>query len=746
MSTLASSLAGLRAADPSHALSELIKRTELSWYNQSDPVEELETRKTVNSLYLLELLGEPDPQCAFAEWVAMQGAAVRLELAPFMRLRGRIARVPKEMLAALLLVHDLGKSGRVAAFFRKALPGQTVPAGHDELFSALLQAAPGYFPTLASLGSYRHLILEVVKAHFNLPQFMQAECPAAVIAPIRGLSSDAYDLMVAEAVLDLAGAAGCAPGSGSVVYSRPTAEATEMALAALDGLRDGASGVTETYENYLRRRAALIGLTGPRTGPLDPVLFTLTRLACCLRWTTAERGPELMAAYTALTSRWPGQPGEPPSGAAYRLVSELNADGIIRRAILVEYLPMLLQNVYRREGGGGPAAVVVLDVAARIFDEASVELTRHGFVAGTVKVVIDEVARLAAHVSLSDVEFALVGKAAEDLRIVPKDRRGRGIPAAEFRDSGGIEQFGLGAGQRIGIITAGGGADVINAALAGTMLARRGVRIEFIASVRNARPSSQAADGSQPSCIRLAAHGGQLTERVFRVTASSTPAPESKFRFLEWLPALDVFGGQAVYLVIEDAGHLADDLGAVLSHHAVDVVAVFDTGGDILESAGRGLRSSLSQDHRVLGAASAAVRQATLVVAIANIGMDSPPDARQKLEGCKAALFLPDKDDEKLFLNLLDRCEVAKEQRDGCRFLGKSPRLWAKALGGASGFCDAGVPHRLMGDPRNPWKTFYYVDGPCSGEGCAEDGRGGGRGIFVVPAERLIARLVAEGG
>ena len=43
-----------------------------------------------------------------------------------------------------------------------------------------------------------------------------------------------------------------------------------------------------------------------------------------------------------------------------------------------------------REGGGEPAAVVILDVAARIFDEASVELTRRGFVAGTVKVVIDE--------------------------------------------------------------------------------------------------------------------------------------------------------------------------------------------------------------------------------------------------------------------------------------------------------------------------------------------------------------------
>ena len=200
-----------------------------------------------------------------------------------------------------------------------------------------------------------------------------------------------------------------------------------------------------------------------------------------------------------------------------------------------------------------------------------------------------------------------------------------------------------------------------------------------------------------------------------------------------------------VYLVIEDAGHLADDLGAVLSHHTVDVVVVFDTGGDILESASGGLRSSPSQDHRVLGAASASVRQATLVVAIANIGMDSPPDARQKLTGCNAALFLPDNGDEKRFLNLLEQCEAAKEQRDGCRFLGKSPRLWAKAMGGACGFCDAGVPHRLMGDPRNPWKTFYYVDGSCFDDGCAEDGRGDGRGIFVVPAERLIARLVAEG-
>lgn len=243
-----------------------------------------------------------------------------------------------------------------------------------------------------------------------------------------------------------------------MVYSRPTAVATELALAALDGLRDGVSGVTEIYENYLRQRAALIGLTGPCSGTLDPVVFALTRLACCLRWTTAEKGPELMAAYTALASRWPGQPGEPPSGAAYRLVSELNADGIIRRAILAEYLPLLLQNVYRREGGGEPAAVVILDVAARIFDEASVELTRRGFVAGTVKVVIDDIARLAAHVNLSEVEFALDGEAAEDLRIVPKDRRGRGIPPAEFRDSGGIEQFGLVAGQRIGIITAGGGA------------------------------------------------------------------------------------------------------------------------------------------------------------------------------------------------------------------------------------------------------------------------------------------------
>ena len=129
-------------------------------------------------------------------------------------------------------------------------------------------------------------------ADFNLLQFVQGECPAASLAGIRDLSDAAYDLLVAEALLDLAGQAGLPPGAGSAVVNRATWEAVNPALQSLDGLRAGKYDVVGAWKNYYKRRGEKLGLDADNV-----IHFALIRVGCQLRWLTPAQGRELLMGF-----------------------------------------------------------------------------------------------------------------------------------------------------------------------------------------------------------------------------------------------------------------------------------------------------------------------------------------------------------------------------------------------------------------------------------------------------------------
>ena len=345
----------------------LTEETELGSYLEApeDPAKvsvlRKELAKTLSSLWCLSVVIAPDEEAAHQAFTACQAKQVRLPRSAFCQLRDRVMRVTcantgLARLSAALLVHDLGKTPLLVRTYQD-LTGQPAPAGHDELVAEVFMQRPDVLPSAAEAfdDPVDSPFAELLRAHFNLLQFVQGECPAGALQGIQGLSEEAYHLLVAEAILDLAGVAGQAPGAGSIVLNAPTWQAVAPALEALDRLHAGQLDVQAAYDCYIAARAGMLGLDAT-----CPAQYTLARVGCMLRWLTPEQGAELCRAYSQLHELDPTAFIEQPelwrtlppehSGAAMRLVDGLTASGIGgSRALLLEYAPDLVQVIQKQE-------------------------------------------------------------------------------------------------------------------------------------------------------------------------------------------------------------------------------------------------------------------------------------------------------------------------------------------------------------------------------------------------------------
>ena len=744
------------------SIEELVASTELVHFDPAVPLLKKERAKTLNSLWVLAACTASDPLAAYEAFIAPQRKA-KLELPEhaFKDFCARIRRVAPDQahpgftrLGAAVLLHDIGKTPWVHDLHQQVL-GTSAPPGHDEAMAEVFAAAPSSFFSAVEAwpDPGQSEFLEVLAANFNLLQFVQGECPAASLAGIRDLSDAAYDLLVAEALLDLAGQAGLPPGAGSVVVNRATWEAVNPALQSLDGLRAGKYDVVGAWKNYYKRRGEKLGLDADNV-----IHFALIRVGCQLRWLTPAQGRELLMGFAEFSGYANREVfvGNLPActslstclwGPVARLVNCLNATGFVNDlAILPEYMPDLVQVVEKRSG-----VAAALDAEARVLDVAYTQSIRDGKATGVVKVVIDHLRDCAMEVDFRLVEIRLSG----DGRVLKAHGRNRTadlIPTTLTRRFDESHDFGHKKGARIRIVAAGGGADPANARLYAEILGDLGVHVDRIVAVRRSKPSSQAPDGSSPTEIRLQGHR-VLADGVYGVTEDTRRAEGAKFRFTELLAAGPLSGSTAaappeVVMVIDDGTdtlveRLAYCLNAPCSgaegeNTELDGIVVFDTGGDILGSAGlpaAELLQSRSQDHRTLAAVLAAAPNIPAQVAIAACGMDSPSDTKDKLVAV-AAEWMP-ASDRTLQVVVRGINEQAGRYFHVERetFYGKSPLAWQLALNGKFGYHSLPIPPQYACHQQNPWQVYYWVDGSRDPDNptC-----GGGSGIFVMDARKLL--------
>jgi len=325
------------------------------------------------------------------------------------------------------------------------------------------------------------------------------------------------------------------------------------------------------------------------------------------------------------------------------------------------------------------------------------------------------------------------------------------IPTTLTRRFDESHDFGHKKGARIRIVAAGGGADPANARLYAEILGDLGVHVDRIVAVRRSKPSSQAPDGSSPTEIRLQGHR-VLADGVYGVTEDTRRAEGAKFRFTELLAAGPLRGSTAappaVVMVIDDGTdtlveRLAYCLNAPCSgaegeNTELDGIVVFDTGGDILGSAGlpaAELLQSRSQDHRTLAAVLAAAPNIPAQVAIAACGMDSPSDTKDKLVAVAAVWMPPSDRTLQVVVRGINEQAGRYFHVEGETFYGKSPLAWQLALNGKFGYHSLPIPRQYACHQQNPWQVYYWVDGSRDPDNptC-----GGGSGIFVMDARKLL--------
>ena len=401
-------------------IEELVARTELVHFDPAVPLLNKERAKTLSSLWVLAACTASDPLAAYEAFIAPQRKA-KLELPEhaFKDFCTRIRRVAPDQahpgftrLGAAVLLHDIGKTPWVHDLHQQVLDTSASP-GHDEAMAEVFAAAPSSF--LSAVEAWpdpgQSEFLEVLAANFNLLQFVQGECPAASLAGIRDLSDAAYDLLVAEALLDLAGQAGLPPGAGSAVVNRATWEAVNPGLQSLDGLRAGKYDVVGAWKNYYKRRGEKLGLDADNV-----IHFALIRVGCQLHWLTPAQGRELLMGFAEFSGHANREffVGNLPActslatclwGPVARLVNCLNATGFVNDlAILPEYMPDLVQVVEKRSG-----VAAALDAEARVLDVAYTQSIRDGKSTGVVKVVIDHLRNCAKDVDFRLVEIRLSG-------------------------------------------------------------------------------------------------------------------------------------------------------------------------------------------------------------------------------------------------------------------------------------------------------------------------------------------------
>jgi hypothetical protein len=627
----------------------------------------------------------------YESFTACQKEGVRLTRESFDQLRAYTLRVlpsPESIDAMVVysVIKDLGKVRSIVSQIESKIGMQEVD--HDVILLRALETCPETSPSFSRLSPYyKSLILEGLRSQYNILQLVQGENVPASLAGLVGMSQEALDFYLLDALYNLSGAAGQAIQNGSAVMTEATYQGFALAIRAVEGLNQGKT-LEDVYSDFLRGKAALFGFNID-----NPVERAVTRICCMLRIASASRAAEVLAEFKKL-----------PVNTRAILEKELNITGVNDGiAIMQYYAPAFLLNIQSRlEKLAGPpsfreALEIGLTTMARVFQEARINIRRREG-NGVYTVMISELARKAAEdprglIDLG-IELEPVGTDAEaKVKVMPN------IEASEFPQ---MESLASIPGKNVIVVGIGGGSDVIQAAMMAKLLERAGKSCRGIISVRTDKTTSQGVSGRVGEERTIQNHGGKIIEGVYIVLPGSTGSG----RFLENIPAEQY----PSFLVIDKEGRdLTASLQSVLTKAGeVDTVVLVDTGGDALyQEVGLsdGARTTPDQDIRTLRAARKLAGVDKISVEIA-VGVDSPDNSSAILQAAGAQYFALFPEDRE---SVMQQYEVWRmDGSDETRF-GKTPLAWQAALAEKRGFSVLPLPSRVICDSKNPWLPFVRI-------------------------------------
>ena len=304
----------------------------------------------------------------YTAFTACQPDSAKLSRDHFEELRDYVVKVLPDQhavdaMVTYMVINDLGKIKSIVADVRSKLGVENVD--HDKILLAALQRSPEISPSFDRLSDhFRQLIINGLKAEFNIGQFIQGENVAASLNGLAGLDPKSLDFYLLHAMCDIAGAAGQVKQNGSLVMTEPTYQGFTVAIESIEKMAGGL-GAKEVYDYYLSQRAQTLGFD--ISVPKDKAL---TRICCMLRVSDSNRATQVQKAFDGL-----------PENTRALLEQQLNRSGVDDGfATLVYYAPAILVNAQAAHGKAESADPFEsalhegLTTIARIYSGAAVAL------------------------------------------------------------------------------------------------------------------------------------------------------------------------------------------------------------------------------------------------------------------------------------------------------------------------------------------------------------------------------------
>lgn len=236
----------------------------------------------------------------------------------------------KKAMETYLVINDLTKVKSVVDRMEELTGKQELD--HDVVLLDVLQHHPEMSPSFSGLlPKYQELIINGLKAKFNMGHLSQAEGPAAILSGLKDIDQDSLNFYLIHVLFDTAGVVGHIKQNGSLVMNEPTYRNLEIAIDAIDYFRNGHTE-QESYDHMLEERSKDWNID-VKNNSEDK---TVARVACMMRLSgTADqlKVDIIKSTFDALDEN-----------DRNTLVDELNKNGIDDEAILIYYGPAILAN------------------------------------------------------------------------------------------------------------------------------------------------------------------------------------------------------------------------------------------------------------------------------------------------------------------------------------------------------------------------------------------------------------------
>lgn len=644
----------------------------------------------------------------YDEFVGSQELDLKLSKESFEKLRKFTKNILKtdedvDGMITYMVINDLGKITSVIQEIEQKTGFTDVD--HDKILLEGLTKIPEISPSFQRLSKkYQDMIINGLKAQFNIGQFIQGENVPASLSGLKGLNKDSLDFYLLHALFDIAGALGQVNPKGSRVMTEPTYLGFDLSISAIERLAQG-ENVKQVYDDYLSERGKRWGLSiGSAQGR------ALIRINLMLRSPNEKSAQEVVIAFNEL-----------PENVKAILNKELGISGVDDQwAILVYYAPALLVNTVTglTQGKSGvekskarsEALKTGMTTLARLFQEARVDLIR--------------ALKKDKSKPSSGVYTLFAGKIAEQAKkdpqamnqmritITPKGEDGvatfENVPVI---DTTKFEKQGLNEIQKGGtvVIGIGGGSDVIQA----TQLAKLLPNQDDIVAIISIR-TKKAGSGRVGEERVIQNPAKVVAEGVYLMQESTT----SGERFFENLPS-QLY--PKTYLVFDEINNTLESRIRAAMADAIEgtekkikTIIGVDTGGDALfpiKKAGEVTqgRTTPDQDIRVLQTLEQFLinNEYTIYTAEIAVGIDSPDNAQEILEIAYARYYRLKPEQKKQVLDQYIKWRMNGPDPD--RY-GKTSLAWQGALRGITGLYVLPLPTKVVVDKTNPWIPFVILE------------------------------------